>query len=173
MSSASRTPGFGVWLGREAATPRSARPSATSARTTWELAVTSSMGSWCCALRLVSSRDERLGRGVAGRQPDDVAAVADPGHHLADVVGALQERARVLVEAPSGGGQRDAARRALEQAGADLRLQRREALRQRRLRDVQAHRRAPSVPRSAAMQKPRSSSRSGPGAFLIGMARRR
>jgi hypothetical protein len=40
-------PGFGVWSGRDAATPTSARPSATRARTTRELALTSSTATCC------------------------------------------------------------------------------------------------------------------------------
>jgi hypothetical protein len=77
--------------------------------------------------------DERLGGRVARREPDDGPAVLDAGHHLADVVGGLEQRARVLIEPAPGGRQRDAARRPLEQARADLRLERGQALGQRRL----------------------------------------
>ena len=84
-------------------------------------------------------RDERLGRRVAGGQAHDGAGLADPDHDLGDLVGGLQQRARVAVQPPPGSGEGHAARRALEQARSDLGLERRQALGQRWLRDAQAH----------------------------------
>ena len=130
-----------MWPGREAATPTSARPSATSARTTCEFALTSSTASGArgSGRASIAATNASAAEWLAARRTTR-AGVADAGHHLADLVGGLEQRARVPVQPAPGGGQRDAARRALEQARADLGLERREPLGQRRLRDVQPHR---------------------------------
>jgi hypothetical protein len=90
-------------------------------------------------------RDERLAGRVAGGQAHDGSRVPDADHDLGDLVGCLQQRARVPVQPPSGRRESDAARRSFEQSRTDLGLQRRQALGQRRLRDVQAHRGAPQA----------------------------
>ena len=84
---------------------------------------------------------ERLAGGVAGGEPQRRGLVAHPGEQLLDPGRVLEQRAGLLVDPAAGGGERDAARRALEQRLAGELLEALQALGERRLRDPEPHRR--------------------------------
>ena len=69
----------------------------------------------------------------------------ETGHQALDDLGLLDQPPRLGVQAPPRRRERDAARRALEQRHPRELLQRLKALGQRRLRDVEADRRAPDA----------------------------
>jgi hypothetical protein len=91
-------------------------------------------------------RHERLGGRVARGEAHDVARALDAEHHLGDLVGGVQQPARMRVQPAPRPREDDAVRRAVQQPGADLRLQGGQALGQRRLRDVQPYGGAAEAP---------------------------
>ena len=139
--------GWACALGREAATPRSARPSATSARTTCELAVDELDGELLARRPGGRASPRRTPRSPSGWPP---AARPSPVWRMPAITSPTWSAASssgraCAVQPPSGGRERHAARRALEQPRADLGLQRGQALGERRLRDAQTHRGAPQA----------------------------
>jgi hypothetical protein len=105
------------------------------------LAVTSSTASWLWALTPVSSEatNASVAEWLSG-QAHHRARLAHTDHDLGDLVGGLEQRARVPVQAAASWRQCHAACRALEELRADLGLERRQTLGQRGLGHVQAHR---------------------------------
>jgi hypothetical protein len=99
------------------------------------------------ALALLLELDERPGQHelrdrVARREPHGLLLAGQAAHERLDRLGLGQQLARLDVQPRAGVGERDAARRALEQARASQRLERAQTLGQRRLRHAQQARRA-------------------------------